>query len=478
MKKLLLILILISSFVNAQTPQTGWNGAGFFDVYPPEVKDWLNGDYTLRYRADKKSGIPDDVNKLIELNKYYSEKGVCFAIIYCAGLETTSPEENIATIDLILSNNISILSIELDNEPYNGQICDFDFDCYKLMFEPLVQAVRKKWPTMPISYFVAPRPKESGVLGGDKNHSAFNNALINYLSVYGTPYDEISMHIYFNAREIPTLKDTLLIKKRAYNPEEYYPDLEYFYAELYFSGSENIWLWDSSLNYLSKYFPDRSYNITEFGIDESGNIKNTIAYHALMSMIWNNYKFYPGLKTMLEHNGNAKAAAGCITPASDKFDFNPLGLTSLKRLALPTWILQNMYPRKSNDIELPITAAGEYQYHFTNMGILPGVPVFNIDTSLFKIGNITANYVSGKDIYSSMGACSFMGPGTVKNYEITGIESVVFDNASKIEMPAWSYGYITFIVEDIIIPVECPDKCSKWRFVFTHWKKCRICFNG
>lgn len=468
-------LLFISNILNGQA-YTGWNGAGFFDVYPSQVKEWMDGNYVLRYRADQKSGVPDNINQLIELNTYYNSIGKAFKIIYCAGLIETTPEENVEAIKMLLDNNVEILSVELDNEPYNQKICNFDFDCYKFLFEPHVNAIRKNWPSMHISYFIAPRPKDSGVMGGSERHAQFNNDLAAYLETYPNVNDEISVHIYFNSREIPTLTDSALIAKRPYDPEIYYQDLDYFYTSLFYSGYENIWLWDSTLNYLSKKFPDRNYNITEFGTDESGKYKNTVAYHALMSMVWNSYKHYPGVKTLLEHNGNAKAGAGCITPASEKYDFNPNGFTSLIRMALPTWKMQNNRPNKSSDVSAKITSAGSYQYHFVNMGAVSSAIVLNYDTSL-AVSDGTIEYITGTNSYSSMGACPFMGPGTIKNYEITGTTVDSFTTANEIYVPAWSYGYlnVTFIQKEV--PVICPPKCSKrWYFTF-HWKKCKACVN-
>ncbi len=469
------VFVLISTLIlkgSAQVPVTGWNGAGFFDVYPPQVAGWMGSDYVLRYRADKNIGINfTELQLLIELDR---------PIIYCAGLINTTAQENISAIQYLIDSDVNIISIELGNEPYNQKECNFDFNCYKTEFEPFVETAKIKWPDMPISYFAAPRPSEAGILAGNPHHKRWNDDLREYMETFAEPEDQISIHIYFNINEIPILKDTFLIEKRAFDIDTYYPDLDFFYTELFYEGYENMGLWDSTLNYLHEEFSTWMINISEFGIateskyDVPGGIKNTIAYHALMSALWNKYKHYPQIKTMLEHNGNAPGAAGCITPAGNH-DLNPNGYESLRRLALYTYSMQSMFPEQSYPADYFINSAGGYQFHFANMAAFGGYMQMNYDTSLYFISG-SATYISGMNSYSSSGTCSFMGPETIENYEITGMQTVQFAAINEIYLPPWSYGYITVTFEKKVYPEPCPERCKYIRWAFWHWKKCKPCF--
>lgn len=470
--------IIFAMILNISSAQTlhGWNGSNFFDYYADYVGDWLvdgSGGYAMviRYRADKEPGYPVTLDSVITLHNKFTDNANDLYVMYCANVDAATPIENITAINYLIAHDVNVIGVEMGNEMYNRQIYNFDFDTYKLAFEPIVNTIRANYPEMPITYCTAPRPKDAGILGGRNDHKKWNDGLSLYLDQFGNEFDEVTAHIYFNEHETPSTfgADTILNAKRAYDPNVFYQDLSDYYTTMVNECMDNVWLWDSTLAYLYRKYPGRNINITEYGIEDAGKLNNTIAYHAIVNYVRHNYTDHPYIKTMMEHNGPGNSSPGCIFP-SGEYDFNPNAYKTLRRLKYYTW---QMYNNNRGPIlyqNSAITLPGTYKVYYYNITPVNQVLNMVIDTNTLTIKDITVNNIAGNSVYASSGACVFMGKGSVKNYEITGYGDY---DADILEMPSFSYGYFTFTVSTKQI---CNVRCKKLGYLIFNWKQCKKCW--
>ncbi len=212
----------------------GVNGANSTEVMTGEVKQYVvdatgNNTFVFRYRpthsgtggAAAGKGFPSDIDSVVSLVNYFNTHDKKITIIYCLDLQTDATS-NYNAIEYLLNKSVPVKCIEAGNEEYAREKFNFVFASYKAAFRPVQDLINAKYPTIPFSIFLAPRPSDGGMAGGRSEHKTFNDAVINYMRTEADPEDEISIHIYFNSAEIAALSDTSLPQTVNHNSNTYF----------------------------------------------------------------------------------------------------------------------------------------------------------------------------------------------------------------------------------------------------------------
>lgn len=391
----------------------GFNGENWFDAQD-EISKQLVIDsipegktFTLRFRADKPDFNVFDINKLIDLHESFEAAGKHLAVIYCANVQTDSIVQ-FSYIQNLVSAGVDIIAVEFGNEEYAASQSNFNFDVYQGWFEPLKDLVETMFPSMKFLVFLAPRPKESGVLGGRKDHSNFNVKAIEYINLNNNCFPTV--HIYFNSRECP-VRNTPLTPRVYDETAGVDTELETFYTTLMNQAFANLSLWDKTLDYISTN-TGKPIFITEFGFDNYGDVKNTLALGKVSWTLWNKYGRDIRIFALLQHNGLSKAGPGMIFPRHPKYDFPGEG-ANLPRV---DYYVYKMF--RTLD-ELPIYDGTTVIDTPTKVAVIAdGGSVINVDTDKVILSSVEGAFIGGKYIYTTAGATEWMANGTKPSYNL------------------------------------------------------------
>jgi len=406
----------------------GFNGENFFEVLDDHtselIKDMLGTDQRvcLRFRQDKEDSDPLDIDKLVTLDTYLKENGRGLDVIYCANIKEPS-EVALIKLNKTIESGINVIAVEFGNEVYSKEQANFSFETYRAWFEPLYELIRVKYPELLCLVFLAPRPKESGVLGGRAEHSRFNIAAIEYINSKETLRPTV--HIYFNSKECPVLLQRPA--NVAYDPDVFYPEWEEYYKNLFDQTMVNITLWSKTIDYINEAIPQKGIYITEWGYDEYGNQKNTMGTGLFAWTVWNSSYFDSRIVAMCQHNGPSKALPGMICPASPK-DINPEGYAMLPRIDYYVLKLFMEYITKDNTY---------FPFYTTTSGYLD---------------NAEMRAIAGMHMYSSAGATAWMNKNSIPSKDIPGI----VEGKGAIALPGVNLGYYRNIVN--IMPIADAGK--------------------
>lgn len=425
----------------------GTNGENWFDAEDPISRKWVidsvqpGQTFTLRFRADKPDFNPEDRFKLMSLAEDFENAGKHLSVIYCINVKddaATQFEYFVETKEA----GVDIIAVEFGNETYSKEQANFTFSTYSSWFTPIKSMIEQHYPSMKFLVFLAPRPKESGVLGGRRDHSNFNKAAIDYININSNTHPTI--HIYFNDRECPVAVASPA--KVTFTPDTLFPELEQYYTDLYGQAMANMSLWDNTLSYLETSMPGKEVYITEWGFDNYGNIKNTLATGAVAWHVWTTYGRDSRITALLQHNGISKAGPGFIFPVHPTNDTpEPSGSANKRRV---DYYLFKMF-RAISDIELAPTVIenpGTYVFVSDLTSVDTATPIA-VDPSI-KITSVTFDSLGGKYMYSSSGATEWMAKNSTASYEI---------NEDTTEYPAGTNAFYYFIVTaDVILAINEP----------------------
>ena len=397
----------------------GFNGENWFQAQDENVKTWLGemieeGEtFCLRFRQDKPDSDPSDIDKLIDLRDYLGSINRGIEVIFCANIKEDA-EAAFARLQTVINAGINVIAVEFGNEVYSKEQANFDFNVYKEWFTPLHERIKGSYPTMPCLVFMAPRPKESGVLGPRSDHSKFNEAAIEYIN--SDPSLHPTVHIYFNSKECPTLMSRPA--NIVYSPEGAYPEWDTFYAAIMNEALSNVSLWTNTLGYLSQRMPGKGIYITEWGFDNYGTIKNTFGTAIVAWNIWLLFASDSRITALCQHNGVSMSTPGMMFPSNDK-DLNPNSYPILRRLDYFIYKLFRKYERLSaQSPNNPYTA------------------FYSQDHAAF--GNCEGEYIDGKALYEGSGMTSWMAKGTTPSYQVSGIKQF---NGGIVEADTVSIGF-------------------------------------
>ncbi len=423
----------------------GTNGENWFDAEDPISRQWVidsvlpGQTFTLRYRADKPDTNPEDRFKLISLAEDFKNAGKHLSVVYCINIKDDANVQ-FDYFTEVKESGVDIIAVEFGNETYSKEQANFNFAVYESWFTPVKSLIESTYPTMKFLIFLAPRPKESGVLGGRKDHSTFNNAAIAYINTYANCHPTI--HIYFNDRECPV--SVTSPAKVTYTPGTLFPELETYYTDLYDQAMANTNLWDYTLSYLESSLPSKEVYITEWGFDNYGNIKNTLATGAVAWHIWNTYGKDPRITALLQHNGISKAGPGFIFPVHPTNDTpEPSGSSNKRRV---DYFIYKMFRAISDVATAPsvISEPGVYNYSIPLGNINDALPIA-VDPSLSLVG-IEFDSLAGKYMYSSAGATEWMAKNSTPSYEINDTDVYLPEDGK-------AFGYFKITV-DVMLPIN------------------------
>lgn len=309
----------------------GFNGSNFWESTPTDWQKMVDATpegatLYLRFRADQYDGpVPENIllDALAFSKMFTGNKAVRF--IYTFHTRGNSVEDNMVGINFFMQNGMQIESFEAGNEEYAEVANDFDFNLYKSRFKPTRDRLKLDFPTIPVSIFVAPRPKSSGITGGRQDHDVWNEQAFEYINSYG---DCVSVHCYLNGREIPLIDSVPVV---TFNGENFYPEVEGYYSQLFTSIIEESYSFDVLLDYI-KSKTDAKIYVTEFGpTANTGGVQNALGYH--MGEFYTTITYATEVEVWLKHNGIAKTNTGCITPPK----YGETGEDMIPRISLFTY---------------------------------------------------------------------------------------------------------------------------------------------
>ncbi len=424
----------------------GFNGENWFDAADDASNQWVidatrnDTPFTLRFRIDKPDSNPADVDALIALSQKFKDNGKQLKIVYCINVKDENKQLQVDRLKTAINGGVDVVAVEFGNETYSGEQADFDFNIYKGWFEPLKVLIEAEYPSMPLLVFLAPRPKESGVLGGRNDHSTFNNAAIDYINANSNCFPTV--HIYLNINECPTHATTLAKRKVTLGVLD--TELDTHYMNIYNEALGNYTLlWNSTLNYINTRTNKPVY-ITEWGFDNYGNIKNTLATAAIAFYIWTNYYKDTRIAALMQHNGLSKSLPGMISPANKDFDIAEPNSVNIRRLDY--WVFKLFMDNLPNITTIfDISVAGKYAIPITFNSV---TTPFSLDTLEITSSSITI--LGGKFNYSSSGNTAWMAKGSTRSYEVA---PTVIDVTQPFILPANYFGFYTVTV-DIVLPIN------------------------
>lgn len=401
---------------------TGFNGENWFDAQDELSKQWVidaipeGKTFTLRFRADKPDVKAEDVYKLIDLSDSFKRANKFLKVIYCAniGYPTSSVETEMTNLSFLKEAGVDVVAVEFGNEVYAGSRANFDFNLYKIWFEPLRVEIENEYPGLPCLVFLAPRAKDSGVLGGRTDHKDFNDAAITYINSKSNLHPTV--HIYLNDRECPV--SVTSPEKITYEPGVEYPALTEYYTTLLNQAIENLDnLWESTLNYITTKCPGKQLYITEWGFDNYGDIKNTMSTGIVAWIIWNKYGRDSRITALLQHNGISKAGPGMIFPVHPKNDTpEPNGGLNKRRI---DYFVYQLYRELDDYTQSNVSILYPGKYY----SIMENTPSL-IDDKLVITSSKT-RIIGGQFIYSSAGATEWMAKNSTPSYEVSGISDTL-----------------------------------------------------
>lgn len=422
----------------------GFNGENWFDAQDEVSLKWVldliqpGQEFTLRFRADKPDFNPAHINKLIELKNRFNQENKALAVIFCINVKDDA-QAQMAYLDQVIAGGVNVIAVEYGNETYSGTQADFNFEVYKNWIEPLRLLIDAKYPGLKGLIFLAPRAKDSNVLGGRQDHKTFNDAAFAYINSRANLHPTV--HIYLNERECPITATE--IEQRVYDPTVFYQDLHDFYSQLVLEASLNYkGLWNNTLDYIKSKCPSKEIYVTEWGFDNYGDIKNTIGTGAIAWKIWNEFGKDPRITALLQHNGLSKAGPGMIFPVHPTNDTaEPSGGANKRRV---DYWLYKMYRENQNKVfhQGPITEPGVYHFY---VDLETEEPV--ISNPKLVLENVIGTYIQGSKIYSSGGATEWMRKNSIPSYEIPGI-------TTQATQP-YLLGYVTFELSQVL-PINEP----------------------
>jgi hypothetical protein len=459
---------------------TGFNGTNWFEASTDFSDMMIAGavapnDFTLRFRADKPETfeiLMNEANALIELKQKFDYAEKQLNVIYTAGLDTFTVEQNIAVLN-ILKDEVNIIAVQADNEYYNKQKANFDFDEYKAKFLPLRDAVAILMPYTPFIIFLAPRPTSGLVEGASNKHEQWNNKAKEYIA-NAPAKDSICIHIYPDGREMPSTADMPV--KRVIDKVSNYFDEEL--NSKYKSIAQEAMTtdhFDKILIYLETYFPGKPVYVTEFGIASPGSFKNTIGYSQGIFSFWLRYR--TKFEALLEHNGVSLSIAGCMSPATKKDDYRFPEESTVPRLSFFTYELVSSIPELHQNIEdvSMITEEGDYYLTFINTQGSAITSTVTVDTTL-DIIDTYGETLMGLSSYSSSGDAPFKSGGSTPDFEIDGVtiiipevKPVIAGEEITLHIPPYSYGFLyveTKLIEEEPEPEPKPRWCKYFKWLF------------
>lgn len=419
----------------------GFNGENWFDAADDTSNQWVidavdnETPFTLRFRLDKPDSNPADVEALIALHQKFTANGKQLKVVYCINVKDENKQLQVDRLETVINGGVNVIAVEFGNETYSGEQANFDFSIYRNWFEPLKLLIEAKYPNMPLLVFLAPRPKESGVLGGRNDHSSFNNAAIAYINSYNNCFPTV--HIYLNVNECPTHATTLAKRKVTLGVLD--TELDAHYNAIYNEAKSNFKsLWDKTLSYIFGATGKKVY-ITEWGFDNYGNIKNTMATAAIAFNIWTSYFNDSRIEALMQHNGLSKSLPGMISPANKDFDIADPNSLNLRRLDY--WVFKMFIECKNSfGFSTVIDRPGTYYIPVDFNSELPEI-VYNNTEMVSE----EASVLGGQFVYSSCGNTAWMAKGSTRSYEVTTYTNTFF--------PSNYFGYYK-VVADAMLPIN------------------------
>lgn len=289
MKKLILIT-LIFIYHTSRAQFLGTNNPNIEQYTDTTSNGWLldcynSGDtMSFRLRGEVDKGFTS-ISNYIAFNEQAQARGVVVKFMYCIDPAATA-QTNFNNIQALINSGAYVPDVELFNEYYARQNCNFSFDCYKTKFIPNIKLIRAAYPQMRFFFSLAPNR-------GRTDQTNWNNAIKTYIQ--DTAAYNIAYHLYFNSSDCPILADSLIpqIMTSAYNSY-----LDTYYTTLRTQLISSTLKQDVE-SYLSLNFAGKKIAYTEVGITggdpdrgSTSNIRNTFVYAEWLYYLLNNLNAY------------------------------------------------------------------------------------------------------------------------------------------------------------------------------------------
>lgn len=451
----LLILAPILSFGQ----YFGHNGSNTPENLNETTIQWLTDmvqpgqTWTYRFRADKYDGpVPETVlASVVDLHEAFEDAGKHMAVIYDFHVRGNSAADNLVGFNYLQDAGVNIVAVQFGNEEFSEQ--NFNWQAYEDLFTPTLEALSSFNGDR--LFFAAPRPANSTIAGGRRDHNNWDEALKTFLAGKPASY-AVAWHIYYNGRNCPVLDQ--LLGQFQYTGA-YMPTIDSLYREMWECMLPNDH-WDATYNYILTNFPDRHVWITEFGPPSAtGDLQNTLAIHMAEFNTWqlNKYRF----TSICKHNGLTSEWAGIISSKKSPDSESDSGY--VRRMSYWTYMLF-----RESEQAVPYSpgltlSTGTHQLWYINDTNEDLVASFSAETG--PVASQSTRFIQGNTFYSSSGATAWMARGSAAGLEVTGI-------STGTGLPAMSFGYITITIGLQVEDPNPPCKRPWWCALFPRGKRC------
>lgn len=353
-------------------------------------------------------------------------------------------DKSMRVLDSLIASGVRVPAVVFNNEVYSKGQYQFNFEEYRADFEPWAELIRSRYPDIAIGLCMAPNV--------DRNdHTAWNNALFDYIEEHPGLIDAVDIHLYYNQEQLPLSWAKMPTTKQVISMTQENTALDDAWQTFYDETKANTMIEDR-VAYIRGRNPDVRIWCSEWNANPMSKWSNTVAHGAFIFR-----KFMenaPQFEYLMVHNTIGSDIGSSISKRQEQDDV-PLTDTNVVRVHFYSLMFAGTCLKNSavEVSQLSITEPGTYYAWYAQIGDERTYPNFNVSGDM-KITSLTNVYVAGEYSYSSAGVLSLMPKvrdGQAKTYAVDG-----FYVTDENFMEANSFGFFTIQIEPTYT-VVCSD---------------------
>lgn len=462
-----------SKFAHPSQAAKGWGTRlsdinTYFDKYIANLKpleacssDWSGKDPLAEKNSQVSNyNVQESCNPANDLSGYgtcsYLEKlvklskDVPLEVVYNANVIFGNADEELAAIDYLVNNGVKVAAIEMANEPYYKINFNFNFDCYKQKFLPILDKIKAKYPDMLVS--LASGNFSAGEEKPNASHDIWNTALQNFRVSDGRIGAAV-IHYYLTESQCPEAWASRpayalgLLTDPAYLASWNTASMNLYNCPSYATAFQG------EVDAAKLKYPGAKIMSTEFNIKYAEDFGDTLIQGMYLFEQMN--KIAPQLYSLHAHNGIGGELFGLSSHYKDKVDGKDIlklgtqPLTKEYNVRRTGYWALNLAGKSlaKGAIKLPATITPnvtEKFYYYVNVGEEYVPTITSIPTTHNLV--VSNQYISGVALYSSAGYSAVnatyakaKGSVAVDLNEIYSIKTSV-DN----KIPKYSFGIISY----------------------------------
>lgn len=354
-----------------------------------------------------------------------------FAYIYRVNINI--PVSHTLEIISTLHANTELRGVIMGSEVYGW--LNFDFDAYKAKFLPICEALHSTFPDLKIGLCVAPNPDRS-------DHDRWNDAVCDFINspeADNCGIAAVDGHLYVGEKNCPEVWNSMPPKRAITEAED--SELSAYFADAFECLTSTTSIADRVAGFREKYPGMEIWCAEGYTTNPSAYFGNTWVGAAAQFLF------------LIEGACDISGKQSAVTPdiygdICRRNDFDLPVDPMLKRTGYWATILA-LEAAGSGAVELPNAGVSAGNYYFcTTSGFSSSFTA----PAGYQIVEVRVRRLTGQYLYSSAGGTQYHGRGSVKSFEIDGIDEDVFSNT--VIVPPNSFGWIEVITEEIPAP-EC-----------------------